>query len=404
MIKKIQNGEYLTRYDNMTAQERESYESRVGQWLNNGWPLLEDKCDTLEARLQNVLQVSTAWNDQECLAFEDGVRLLSAQIHTGETWLPDMLYIKSAKRVLRQMVNILTAVVTPVMDIPEVPEVTSLNVETITKEQAQHIAMKYTEKKEGEDSADSSFQDNTGNGDIAGGNQQGEGKKEDVRGKAEDDSAVSHQPSAIVPPRPKHIDQYVHLLPKKTQEHAALVQGLYRELDEARHKLELLMDDPTANARDREAWAKKATKCDNTLKKIFVELDTEWAKLVESGRVVVDDLGNARVMEEGRGEMSDGRWKKEDNKQNNPRTSENTPDSTSEKELTSEQKARRRDLRKWLVDTRRGNGAARDERVKQWYKNFKEYLTLEGDAAFKDEKILEAIKHYEIDTKKLKKE
>ena len=403
MVRKIQNGEYLTRYDNMTAQERELYESRVGQWLDNGWPLLEDKCDTLEARLQNVLQVSTAWNDQECLAFEDGVRLLSAQIHTGETWLPDMLYIKAAKRVLRQMVNILTAVVTPLLNVPKVPEVMSPNVETITKEQAQRIVTKYTAKKEGEASADSSFQDNTGNGDIAGGNQQGEGKKEDVRGKkenvrgkAEDDSAISHQPSDIVPARPKHIDQYVHLLPKKTQEHAALVQGLYRELDEARHKLELLMDDPTANAHDREAWAKKATKCDNTLKKIFVELDTEWAKLVESGRVVVDDLGNARVMEEGRSEnqqsTAEGKVK------------EDVTSETTATELTSEQKARRRDLRKWLVDTRRGNGAARDERVKQWYKNFKEYLTLEGDAAFKDEKILEAIKHYEIDTKKLKKE
>ena len=104
----------------------------------------------------------------------------------------------------------------------------------------------------------------------------------------------------------------------------------------------------------------------------------EWEKLVKSGGIVVDDLGNVRVLPAG--EAAD----------------------TEPAELTSEQRARRRDLRKWLVDTRRGNGAGREERVKQWYENFREYLTLEGDAAFKDEKILEAIKHYGIDMEKLK--
>lgn len=332
MIQRIQGSEYLQRYDNMTAGERLAYEKRVGEWLENGAPLLEARTEDFEARLQNVLQVSGAWNDQECHAFEEGTRLLSALASTGETWLPDMLYVKSAKRAIRRIVEMLVGI---------------------------------TGKQEGT-KAQAPFQDGAGDGHIAGGDQDGEGDDHIAGG---DQALTVNQ--GVVPARPKHIDQYVHLLPEKTQEHAALVQGLYRELEDARQKLQLLTDDPKASPADREAWAKKATKCDNALRKIFKELDAEWEKLAKSGRVVVDDLGNARVMDDGR--------------------DKSLPD------LTSEQKARRRELRKWLVDTRRGNGDTREEHVRKWNDNFKEYLTLEGDAAYKDEKILEAAKHYGIE-------
>jgi hypothetical protein len=171
--------------------------------------------------------------------------------------------------------------------------------------------------------------------------------------------------------RPKHIDQYVHLLPKKTQEKAATVRGLLRDLDAARENARRLMD---ANEQgDKIAqWASAAQKIDKKVKGIYKELDAEWEKLVKEGRVVIDDLGNARVIPDT--DASD----------------------TVTSELTSGQKARRRELRKWLVDTRRGNGNTRNEYVEKWKNNFKEYLTLEGDKAFKDEKILEAMKHYGI--------
>jgi hypothetical protein len=58
-------------------------------------------------------------------------------------------------------------------------------------------------------------------------------------------------------------------------------------------------------------------------------------------------------------------------------------------------------LRKWLVDTRRGNGDTREEHVQKWAENFKEYLTLEGTAAYDDDKIMAAMKHYEIDSASL---
>ena len=345
MIRKITNGEYLKRFDNMTAVERREYLSRVGDWLTMSGQCLTKKGEVTEARMQNVLQISALWNDQECQVFEEGARLLSALTGIGDTWLPEMLYVKSAKRAIKQMFEVLWSV-------------DEGDMEEGRGKKEDNSAVSH------QPSPESPFQENAGNGAVAG----------------------EHQPSSITPARPKHIDQYVHLLPKKTQEHAALVQGLYREMDEARRKLDLLANDATASAADREAWAKKATKCDNTLRKIFDELDAEWAKLVKQGRVVVDDLGNARVMDDVRGKMED-----------------DSAISHQPSAITSEQKARRRDLRKWLIDTRRGNGATREERVKQWYVNFDEYLALEGDAAFEDEKIKEAIKHYGIDTGKLGK-
>jgi len=67
-------------------------------------------------------------------------------------------------------------------------------------------------------------------------------------------------------------------------------------------------------------------------------------------------------------------------------------------EMKSEKRARRRELRKWLTDTRRGNSdKTREEHLRKWHENFAEYLTLEGATAYKDEKIIEAAKHYGID-------
>ena len=337
MVRKIQSGEYLRRYDNMTADERTAYESRVGQWISDSGHMLAEKGETSEARIQNVLQMSVTWNDRECQAFEEGARLLSALAGTCDTWLPEMLYTKSAKRAIKQMFQLLWGV-----------EAGGASEPSKASEQSKpSVPSKPSEPSE--------------------------------------PSKPSKASKAPVPARPKHIDQYVHLLPKKTQEHAALVQGLYRELEDARQKLDLLMDDPTASPADREAWAKKATKCDNTLGKIFAELDAEWAKLVEQGRVVVDDLGNARSLSPNPSPKGDGSEGHE---------ASEAPEATA---LTPEQRSRRRELRKWLIDTRRGNGNTREEYVRKWHTNFCEYLALEGSKAYEDEKIKNAARHYGID-------
>jgi hypothetical protein len=156
------------------------------------------------------------------------------------------------------------------------------------------------------------------------------------------------------------------------------VRGLLRELDEAREKMRLLMEDVNAKPDARAAWARKATKIDGTLKGIYRELDAEWEKLVKSGRVTVDALGNAFINEE-------LRMKNEESEE--------------KRELTSEQKARRRELRKWLIDLRRGKeGEARDKRIEQWKMNWKEYLTLEPlESALKDEKVVAAAAHFGVE-------
>ena len=169
-------------------------------------------------------------------------------------------------------------------------------------------------------------------------------------------------------------------MPQKTQERASQVKGLLRDLDDAREKARLLME--AGEHPDKiELWARKATRLDNALKSIYRELDSEWDKLVKQGRVGVDDLGNAHVkplpqpLPKGEGEDC----------------------ATEAAGLTSEQKARRRELRKWLTDTRRGNGDTREEHVTKWKENFKEYLTLEPkEKALADQKIIEAMKHYNI--------
>lgn len=382
MIRKIQNHEYLKRYDNMSAAECAQYAKRVGEWLETGEQALNAKTADFDASVQNVLQVSAGWNDQECQVFEEGVRLLSALMFITPTWLPDMLYIKSAKRSVRLMLETLRGVEkygAAGRPCGQTAEHTTYTVKTSDSARVNAGIAKEAllQGAPFQGPADDS---------VAGGDNKGESKKEDVRGKTEDSSATSPQTSAITPARPNHIDQYVHLLPQKTQERAAKYGPLMRELDETREKERLLMDDPTASAKDREALAKRITAIDKEIRSIKKELDDEWEKLAKSGRVVVDDLGNARILPPQQG----------DEQQPAAETSQEPV------ELTSEQKAKRRDLRKWLVDTRRGNGDTREEHVKKWKDNFKEYLTLEGDAAYADEKVKAAAEHYGIDMEELR--
>lgn len=383
MIQRIQGTEYLKRYDNMTAEERAGYESRVGDWLSVDGQELVKLGGTFEARLQNVLQVSAGWNDRQCQAFEDGAVLLSALVGQFDTWLPDMLYVKSAKRAIRLMFELLWNV-----DAGHTDEKAHTDLTDHTDKKAPKAADKGL-TKDGVRMQAVAAKDNAYTVEAGGAaSVSPDAKPTDTTQTNPEIRQVSVE--LPVPVRPRHIDQYVHLLPEKTQEHAAQVQGLLRELDETRQKMDLLMDDKTAKDSDREAWAKKATAIDNKLRKIYDELDSEWDKLVKQGKVVVDDLGNARVVE-ARVTLND------QNTQTDP-----TGDELTSEQSRPEDKARRRELRKWLVDTRRGNGDTRDEHVKKWQENFKEFLAFEGDAAYGDEKIKAAAEHYGIDLASLK--
>lgn len=327
MIRKLQRSQYLKRYNNLTATERSAYESRVGEWMKGRYGMLRRIAARPEARQQNAVQMSVTWNDAECKGFEEGVLLVSAlawQMDKG--WWPDGVYVKSAKRTIAWMAE-------------------QLSVATLSQ-QAKPLKGTPALKEHPQ--------------------------KTEAKG-VKEPASLGKPGEVLVPTRPKHIDQYIHLLPVKTQEKAQKVRGLLRELDAARENTRLLMNDATVSADGRAAWAKKSTSLDNKLRAIYRELDSEWEKLVKTGKVKVDAFGNAFVNEESS-------------------RNEESPD------LTSEQKVRRRALRKWLVDTRRGTeGKAREKRIEQWREKWKEYLTLEPrEQALQDQKVLEAAKHFGI--------
>ena len=157
----------------------------------------------------------------------------------------------------------------------------------------------------------------------------------------------------------------MHLLPQKTQEKAATVKGLLRELDVAREKMRLLMDDPSSSASSRASWATTAANIDKKVKAIYKELDAEWDKLVASGRVTVDDFGNARIAEPALAQQD---TQQEDAK------AEDKP------EVTAETKAQIKSLRSWLRDTRgpKESGEKHDAYVERWKEKYREMVRLGG--------------------------
>jgi hypothetical protein len=340
MITKISSNEYLRRVDNMSVAERESYLSRVGEWLEKQAPLLLARANDGVARFQNAIQCSAMWNDDECRAWEDGARLLTAMAGKADTWLPEMLYVKAAKRAINQMIMVLGS---------------------------RNDGMQATKAKE------------AGHTDpfrgVGQGNNEGKGKPQGVvaaqpmfNGPLDQRSLATkgtQECSMVngVPVRPKHIDQYVHLLPEKTQQKAATVQGLLRDLDKARENARLLMNDPKAKSDSVAQWAKTATTLDAKVKAIYKELDAEWEKLVQSGRVVVDDLGNAHVSL-----TPDPSPKGEGSNQPSDISPQTSKDSETAKRIEY--------LKKWLRDSRT---KASDERKKQWEENCRELLSLGGE-------------------------
>lgn len=346
MLRKITKSDYLQRYDNMDVAEKTAYLERVGLWLKDARPMLIAATSNYEARFQDTAASSLRWNDAQCAAFESGAILLSAVSHDTDTWLPDHLYTKAAKRCVERMIRILATVAGQDAGASEAGQSEAKPVEKKSNKQEQPK----------QSSAETASTEKTAD-------------------------RPAEKAGSAIPVRPKHIDQYVHLMPQKTQGRAAEVRGLLRDLDTARENAQRLMN-ANGNADDIARWARMATKIDERLKGIYDEIDKEWEKLVESGRVVVDEVGNVRLVP-----AQDG---------------EETNDT---QEPPSIDKHRRRELRKWLIDTRRGaEGKARETRIAKWKVNWEEYLQLEGDKAFDDEKIKAAAAHFGIELRKSEQE
>lgn len=448
MIKKILVRDYLKGYSDMTAEERGAFVGRVGEWLISDGARLLTLTDRPMAKSQSLMTITTRWSAEDCRAMAEGISLLSAMVAVADTWLPTQIYMKSAYRAVRQVVGVLSEIPqgTERGGVGTTPELPAMGAKTVTRGNGKtseaaarlqgkgwqgHLqpvpAMKKLPKAEQmtkhpgiEKGSGVALQPLAKSAAGAGAGKpqvlpssvgartastpaaipQGTGRAAQTEkplpmiktvGKEYDAATDTVRVQcAVVPARPKHIDQYVHLLPKATQERAAGYGELMRQLGEARDNMQLLMDDDHASAKSREQWAKQATKIDKKIRELKEELNREWDKVAASGRVVIDGLGMAHLVPTSQCDAA----------QNEDGTSADGEGGEQEPaELTSEQRKRRRDLRKWLIDLRRGKeGKDREKRIEQWRVNWKEYLTLEPrEKALEDEKILEAAKHFGID-------
>lgn len=446
MIRKIRREEYLKGYGAMSDGERKDYLKRVGEWLRDGGRRLLEATERPMAKAQNIVLLSARWKEQEVAMFAEGARLLSALMDLADTWLPTQLYAKSAYRAVRNMVEVMVDAYERAMPVGTV-------VGDFVKTVGRPGFVEYAYIKKGNDKGGAAAPYNLGpNGaaGVAAGKQGGTPSSKiqtpplapplDGRGGAGAQKAASipaakpqgtvtaptveHEILALkpaaggVPARPKHIDQYVHLLPEKTQEKAKQYGPLKREIEAARENMRLLMNDPHSSAADREKWAKLAARNDEKIAKINAELDREWEKVAATGRVVVDDLGMAHLLtadgepsekqEAAEPAVAQQETQPEAEKQGqkpesreplalNPEPEKRKPGRPKKQpEMSDEEKAKRREyLKKWLRDTRTNPS---DERRKQWTKNCKELLALGGEIT---DSIRKAGEYYGVDLTKI---
>ena len=365
MIRKIRRDECLPRYDRMNAKERRAYLKQVSTWLDYEKDRLMLLAERPMAKAQNIIQLSARLSQEDCMAFHNGAILLSAHTGLTDTWLPTQLYFYAASRAVKRMAEILEKV----------------QGDKVQGDKVQGNKVQGN-KVQGNKVQGDKVQGTKANGNgNRNGNRNGNGKTSNLK------------PSTIAPVRPRHIDQYVHLLPQATQEKASRYRELRREIDEAREKLRLLTNDTNASAASREQWAKHIIKLDNQVGSINRELDREWAKLVKQGKVVVDDLGMAHVVPEA---VQDGQSDKgQGDKVQDAKPEAKSKDSRNGKSQTSKQTERKEYLKKWLRDTRYGT---KETKGKEWEKNLKELLKLGGKVT---PSIRKAAEHYGVDIESL---
>ena len=360
MIRKIKSGEYMKAFGTMNSAERKEYQGRVERWLNEGGRRLIEITDRPMARAQNILQFSIRWSESDVRTFADGVRLLSALVDVTETWLPSLLYAKSSGRAVRKIVDALSTVSggdgrekaqgkpaakaiamakAKAMATAKSTEATGGATKAMAMAKAKAKAMATAAKGTAVIDSQTTAKEST---EAA----KDKTEKADGNGRQQTINFLEPAGKSNIPVRPKHIDQYAHLLPKKTQEYAALYGPLMREMEEARENLRLLMNDPEASSTSRESWAKKVSKIDSQVKAIREALDREWAKLVEQGRVVVDDFGQAHVVPDA------GKEKQTAEPSGTVAEPDGAAKGNGEKDWSPEKKKRLDQLRKFLRDRR----------------------------------------------------
>jgi len=381
----------------MNKTEKESYLERVRNWNGGDRNLLRPRMEDGTAVFQNVIAAAAAWSDAEVKAFDEGCVLVTALIGIAESgWLPDKIYSVSAKRAIR--------FITKSLD-----DISHQYGSAVSGGGNAGPKIAYF----GDGAADTSKKTDTKGGVMR---EQGAA----FVAAMEQEKTGNPGTRELWLEQPKHLDQYIHLLPEATQKKAADIKALFMQLDEARENGRLLMEDPRSDAATRAHWMSKATSIDNKIRAIFKEVDAEWAKLVQSGRVVVDDLGMAKLVteaqpskaetehpSEGSSGAAEENQEKEPEKEPGEKPSGESSDAAEEpkkrgrKPLTEEEKAARKKaaklreatlIRKWLIDTRYANT---DEHNKKWLKKYGEMVRLGGEDTVTD-KVREAAEFYGI--------
>ena len=394
MIRQIQANEYMKRVASMTEAERLDLAKRVGEWLDTSAKLLMSHTNDPLARMQSVMQMGGEWNDAEQEAFMEGVRLLTPFMAIADTWLPTMIYTKAARRCILNMIEVLRTHAPKLKVTPKsIPDrVASPKPE---KTQAKDLQTQLSPKPALPINTTTSTQP-TDEPKKKVGRPRKMTKEEEQAALSpnlfapNENKSTNDATSSPVIPRPKHIDQYVYLLPERTQIRAAQYGPLMRELEQARSNMKLLIDDPHAKPSERERWAKTAVKIDNQIAALRRELDAGWANLVDTGRVVVDDMGMAHIIDPETGLIADPKpvvIAPTDDAQEKPK--EQPKPKEKPKPLTPEEKAKRISyLQKWLRDPR---ATATEERKKQWEENARELLNLGGKLS---DAMVKAGEHY----------
>ena len=384
MIKRITVGEWLKRYDNMTEDERLMLAERVGEWLEHQAPILTPKTEEPLARLQDVMQMGGAWSKDEQEAFMEGVKLMTSFARATDTWLPEAIYKKSVKRSVLHIIDVLTTFRPKLTTILE-SVVPQKSVPTEAAQPSPEVAPKL--RGRGRPPKEKTVKDeNPSPSDKI--------PSQNAKNVAQNAKLLTTDLNTIVP-RPKHIDQYIHLLPEGTQKRAAQYGALMNDLGTARTNMRLLLDDPQSTATERERWAKAAVKIDNRIAALRKELDDEWGRVVATGHVVLDDLGMAHLVDPQTGKVNDPKPKvtipTDDKKGTTKPKRSHHKKSESEKAMTDEEKKKRISyLQKWLRDPR---PEATPERKKQWELNIKELISLGGRVT---KSIVKAGEHYGV--------
>ena len=390
--------EYLKQYGAMSDGERQEYQRRVGEWLVQDGARLYELTDRPMAKAQNMVLMSARWTKEDCQAFQDGALLLSALAGQADTWLPTQLYAKSAFRAVRQMVRVLVVEThpqphsRPSVAYPLPFPAREGSGYTQGERAAAMQGMAPAAKPQGTLPAGKAAGTAAAKqGAIPAGKPQGTlpAKVTTPLPRREGQGGGS----ALV--RPRHIDQYVHLLPEATQKRAAGYGELMREFDEAREKLRIVMDDPHASDKERQGWATRVRNLDGQIGAIRRELDAEWAKVAASGRVMMDDLGMAHLIS-----PTPDPSPKERGVDTTDGEPEAIPETKANQKADNERKAAL--LRKWLIDTRYGNKDA-DSRAKyqqKWREKYREMVRLGGIESV-TEKVKAAAEHYGIELNNL---